>query len=81
MTNKALQLISDLRHQTVIGEHTCTQCKCGRRYSRGGGPCALCVRDEIGELIGDAELADAFYMHTLGANTAASDILERGAEK
>lgn len=42
------------------GQHSFSRCDCDKHIMRGYGPCAYCLTDELGELIG-ADRAEFFH--------------------
>ena len=46
------ELIRELERQYPIWPSTFSTCSCERSAARGGGRCALCVEDELSDLIG-----------------------------
>jgi hypothetical protein len=42
------------------GVHTFNRCSCDKHIMRGYGPCAYCLTDQLGELIG-ADNAEFFH--------------------
>lgn len=54
-------LISNLIRQYPTWPSTFSMCECNRMMGRGGGKCALCIEDELAEII-DAEFANDIHM-------------------
>lgn len=56
-----LTIIYALRRELTPGVFTVAMCgRCRIHAARGGGVCALCLRDELAEVVGEA-LATNYY--------------------
>lgn len=71
-------LVSQLRENYRVGAHTrgpCSNNDCSNS-SDGGGKCGECCARELGELIGDHDLAEIFKAYIKATQGVLADMLE-----
>ena len=50
--DQAFGLFQSLMRQYPLWPSTFSTCDCGRAGARGSGKCALCIKEELAELVG-----------------------------